>query len=133
MSTLTVSTPLTPDQIQETLTKHRTWLINSADGARADLYRANLSGCDLSGAKIYGHWMVETRRDLLWIGPLGSRNDFLMINLPTLRLQAGCFEGTIEAFLAAVSTTHGESEYGREYAATAAYLRALLAARKGAS
>ena len=101
-----------------------------ADLRGANLYGANLYGADLRGANLFPNWQVDSYRDLLWIGPLGSRNDWLLINVPTLRVKAGCFEGPVEAFLAQVKTTHGDNEYGREYAATCAYLEALVAARK---
>ena len=34
------------------------------------------------------------------------------------------------SFLEAVTKTHGENKYGREYAATIAYVRSLIEARK---
>ena len=105
--------------------------LTRANLTRANLYGADLTGANLTGATIFEHWKVETYRDLLWLGPLGSRNDFLMVNLPTLRLKAGCFEGTVEDFLTKVAESHGGNEFGREYIATAAYLRALVEARQG--
>jgi hypothetical protein len=100
-----------------------------ADLTRANLYGANLTGANLTGATLFDGWVVNDYRDLMWIGPLGSRNDYIMINLPTLRLKAGCFEGTVDDFLAQVVETHGDNEYGREYVATVAYLKALVTGR----
>ncbi|HXH10351.1 MAG TPA: pentapeptide repeat-containing protein [Alphaproteobacteria bacterium] len=100
--------------------------LNHAVLSRADLRRADLMGADL-----HENWQaVEAYRDLLWVGPLGSRNDFLFVNLREGRLIAGCWEGTVEAFVAQVVATHGASVYAREYAATVDYLRALVAARR---
>ena len=132
---------LTAEQLAEVLTKHRAWLLNQAGGSRADLRSADLSRADLNGADLRGaglngadlheNWKaVETYRDLLWLGPQGSRNDFLFVNLREGRLIAGCFEGTYADFEAKSRETHGATVYGREYAATVNYLRALTAARR---
>ena len=107
--------------------------LSRADLSRAYLSGADLSGADLSGANLGEGWKVESYRDLLWIGPLGSRNDFLMYNVPTGNLRVGCFGASepknLDAFVEAVKATHGESVYAREYLATVKYLRALTAAR----
>ena len=113
--------------------------LQGADLQRADLQRANLQGANLQradlqgaylqGAVLHENWQIENYRDLLWIGPLGSRNDFLLANLRQGRVIAGCFEGTLTEFAARAHETHGDSEYTREYQATVDYLRALIAVR----
>ena len=149
----------TPKELQEILRLHRLWANGDPNGRRADLRgadlrsanlsNANLSGADLRSAnlrsadlrgadlrsanlrsaKLFPNWIINSYRDLLWIGPLGSRNAHLLVNVPTLRVSAGCFEGPLDAFIAAVEKTHGDSGFGREYRATTDYLRALFAAR----
>ena len=129
----------TRDELRTILELHRLWMTGLNGGSRADLRGAdlrganlrgaNLQGAVLRGAKFFPNWVINSYRDLLWVGPLGSRNDWLMVNVPTLRVVAGCFEGPIEAFEAAVEKSHGDNEYGREYKATITYLKALATAR----
>jgi hypothetical protein len=44
----------TMSELDEILRKHRLWLGNDPSGSRADLYGADLSRADLSGANLYG-------------------------------------------------------------------------------
>jgi uncharacterized protein YjbI with pentapeptide repeats len=86
------------------------------DGANlrgANLDGANLRGANLDGAKLIG------KRPILQIGPLGSRCDYLVsyITDAGIKVQAGCFFGSLAEFAQKVKDTHGENEYGREYAA----------------
>ena len=185
--------PLSPEQLQDVLTKHLAWLRGETQGQRAYLYGANLTGAYLYGANLYGAnltranltranlyranltganltgayltgaylyganltgayltganltrasltganlgkgWKVESYQDLLFVGPLGSRNDSLIYNVPTGYIRAGCFgqdtTRDLDAFAEAVKKEHGESQYGRDYLATVEYLRALTAGR----
>jgi len=47
-----MSDAMTPDQITETLRRHKLWLDDDPDGVRANLTDADLRGADLSGAKL---------------------------------------------------------------------------------
>jgi uncharacterized protein YjbI with pentapeptide repeats len=80
---------------------------------RADLRGADLSGADLGGKKLIGF------RPVLQIGPIGSREDYLLafITDAGVIVSAGCFEGSRDKFAAAVEKTHGTSAHGDEYRA----------------
>ena len=71
------------------------------------------------GANVYGNAIIEQKNDIQWfmgVGPesraltvFRAKNDFL-VNI-------GSFYGTLSQFKKAVKVTHGDSKYGRHYAA----------------
>ncbi len=85
--------------------------LGGADLGGANLGGANLGGADLGGAKLIGD------RPFLQIGPIGSRSDFLLafITDKGVLVKAGCFNGTLDEFSAAVDKTHGDGVHGIEY------------------
>ena len=111
-----------------------------ADLGGADLYGADLGGADLGGAglrwadlgeaklgeaKLRGANLVGSR-PVMQIGPIGSRADYLIAVVTTdgVRVTAGCFSGTLDEFRAAVESTHGDSEHGRDYRAAIEMIKA---------
>jgi Pentapeptide repeats (8 copies) len=102
--------------------------LSGANLSSANLSSANLSGADFGGAYLSGAKLVGTR-PILQIGPLGSRADYLVAYFTDtgVRIRAGCFFGSLEEFSAAVVKTHGESDYGREYAAAISMIEAHAA------
>ena len=100
-----------------------------ADLGGANLYGANLGGAnlygaDLRGANLGGADLGETfgkliaGRPFFQCGPIGSRSDYLQsfITDKGIVIKAGCFTGFLDAFVAAVEKTHGDSDHGKEYA-----------------
>jgi len=85
----------------------------------ANLSGANLRDANLSGANLSGGLKLVGIRPYFSIGPIGSRYDNLVAYITDqgLRLQAGCFFGTREAFVAALDAEHGQNEHGKEYRA----------------
>ena len=86
----------------------------------ANLVRANLARADLADAKGI--------RDILSIGPIGSRRDYLQA-LRTddgIVIHTGCFSGPLADFKAAVQSTHGDNEYGQHYRLAIALIIAKL-------
>lgn len=81
---------------------------------------ANLSWANLSRSNLdNGEKITGSERPILQIGPIGSRSAYL-VGYATdkgLMVRAGCFFGTISEFAKNVKATHGDNEYGREYAA----------------
>lgn len=77
----------------------------------ADLRGANLQGANLQYGKLIGE------RPFFQIGPIGSRHDYFTawITDQGLKLQAGCFFGTVEEFTAKLSTTHADNDHAKEY------------------
>ena len=129
---------ISANQLAETLAQHAAWLRGEAPGPGDDLQGVFLRGAYLQAAHLPGavfspKWQVNSCRDLLWVGPLGSRNDFLLVNLPTGLIKAGCYgkdePRTLDEFATRVTELYGDAEYGREYRATVDYVRALIAAR----
>ena len=105
-----------------------------ADLRGANLYGANLGGADLRGADLYGADLrganlgganlgetfgkLIAGRPFFQCGPIGSRSDYLQsfITDKGIVIKAGCFTGFLDAFVAAVEKTHGDSDHGKEYA-----------------
>ena len=85
----------------------------------ADLYGANLYGADLRGANLQIGKAAHKVVDLLQIGPIGSRRDWLIIWRceDGVFVIAGCFTGTRKKFAAQVKKTHGNNEHAKAYAA----------------
>ena len=112
--------------------------LRSADLRSADLSGANLSGADLSGADLSGanlsgadgkNLSLVGSRPVFMLGPIGSRCDYLTAYLTDagVRVRAGCFFDTIEAFRAAVVAEHADNNHGREYMAAIAMIEAHAA------
>ena len=89
----------------------------------ADLYGANLHGADLGGANLYGANLGGRKlvgdRPVICIGPIGSRNDYLLAFLTDagVMIQAGCFLGTRSKFELQLASTHGDNKHAQEYRA----------------
>lgn len=102
-----------------------------ADLTRADLGGANLVGANLVGAKRYidGDKAITLRgpRPILQIGPLGSRDGYMMALLTSagLRIECGCFCGTLERFEAKIRESHADNPRHRdEYLAVCRMIKA---------
>lgn len=82
-------------------------------------------------ATVWGSARVEWTRQVLEVGPIGSRDDALtVIWQPSgLLVTTGCFHGTLDEFAAAVTATHGDDEYTREYRLAIAFAVEVLADR----
>ena len=70
-------------------------------------------------AKVYGSAEVTTTRDYITINPIGSRNDVTTAFRTDngVRIECGCFYGSIAEFEKQVKETHGDSQYAKEYLA----------------
>ena len=91
-----------------------------------DLYGADLRGADLRGAKIEEDNALIGERPFFSIGPIGSRLDALLAfsTKNGLRLRAGCFFGSKEAFLNQLESSHAGNTHGQEYKAAIALIEA---------
>ncbi len=83
------------------------------------LEKATTERADLSGADLRDDLKLAGDRAVLCIGPIGSvgRTIFAWITDKGLRIEAGCFFGTRDEFLAILAETHGDNEHAREYKA----------------
>lgn len=102
------------------------------DGANlngAYLRGAYLDGAHLGGAYLDGDTKLTGARPIVMMGPIGSRNDTLMVFRTDagLRVQTGCFFGTDAEFLARVAETHGRSRHAADYEAAMRFAVASLA------
>ena len=98
---------------------------NGANLAGAYLGGAKLRGAKLEGSNLRGAKLVGDR-PILMIGPIGSRSDYLTAYLTDkgLRIKAGCWFGTADAFEAAVAETHANApQHMMEYRAALALVR----------
>jgi len=113
--------------------------LRDADLRGANLIGSNLSGSNLRGANLIGSNLrganlidakIIGSRPVFQIGPLGSRQDLLFAfgTDQGLRFKTGCFFGTRDEFISAISETHGESIYGVEYAAALVLIDAHFSA-----
>ena len=97
----------------------------------ADLSGANLRGANLRGANLcYAKWKNDAlligKRPYMEISPIGSESGTLQSILTDQgqRVQRGCFEGSLDEFIAAVEAKHADTEYGPEYRAAIELLKA---------
>ena len=69
-------------------------------------------------AWVVGDAHINSNKDFIVIGPIGSRNGFTTFYKnkdENVCVRCGCFSGTVDEFLAAVQKTHGDNRFGREY------------------
>ncbi len=107
----------------EQATTKRAYL-SGADLRGADLSGAYLRGADLRGALLDGKKLIGDR-PVLQIGPIGSREDYFLafITEDGVKVQAGCFCGSLADFEIQCAETHGDNEHAREYKAALALIQ----------
>ena len=69
-------------------------------------------------AWVDGDAHINSNKDFIVIGPIGSRNGFTTFyknKNENICVRCGCFSGTVDEFLAAVQKTHRYSRFGQEY------------------
>ena len=94
--------------------------LRGADLWGADLRGAKLTGAKLTGAKRYmdGDTAITLRgpRPILQLGPLGSRDGYMMalITSAGVRVECGCFCGTVAEFKAKVEKSHADNPRHRD-------------------
>ena len=61
--------------------------------------------------------VIESSRDYIFIGPVGSKNKVVTVFKTSegIRILRGCFYGSIEEFENKVKSKHKDNEYGNEY------------------
>ena len=95
---------------------------------------ANLRGADLCGAKVGDEAMLVGSRPIVQIGPIGSRNDWLLAfwcGDAGVRISTGCQQQITEAyFLERLAYAHGEGEqaniHAQHYIEALAFAKLLL-------
>jgi len=110
-----------------------------ANLAGAYLAGANLAGANLASAYLAGAYLADAnladaylvgdikligRRPFMAIGPIGSRCStfYSYVTDKGIRLQAGCFFGTVAEFREKLILTHGDNDHGAEYEAALALI-----------
>ena len=69
-------------------------------------------------AYVFGDAKINKISDVLCISPIGSRNDattFFKTKDGGICVKCGCFSGTIDRFLEAVSETHKDNKHAKAY------------------
>ena len=109
--------------------------LGGADLYGADLRGANLCGADLGGAQVGKGGDEATlvgSRPVVQIGPIGSRNDWLLVfwcGDAGVRISAGCQKQISEAhFLKRLAYRHGEGDQANIHAQH--YIEALAFAKR---
>ena len=111
--------------------------LRGADLCDADLCDADLRGADLRGAKVGKGGDEATlvgSRPVVQIGPIGSRNDWLLVfwcGDAGVRISAGCQKQISEAhFLKRLAYRHGEGDqaniHAQHYIEAMAFAKRLL-------
>ena len=98
--------------------------LRGADLYGADLYGADLCGTDLYGAELYGTDLrganYKCDGNFHHITNVGSENGVLELYSCGSKgwfIRRGCFSGSKDEFLSAVSDTHGDNEHATKYRA----------------
>lgn len=71
-------------------------------------------------AWVYGNARIDSPKNLLLAGDIGSRESFTSIYPCADRkiwVSCGCFFGTLDEFELKVRKTHGDNKFGKEYSA----------------
>lgn len=80
-------------------------------------------------AWVVGDAHINSNKDFIVIGPIGSRNGFTTFYKnkdENVCVRCGCFSGTVDEFLEAVQETHGDNRFGREYRIAAELAKAHI-------
>lgn len=96
--------------------------LSGANLRGANLRAANLSGADLRGADLraanLSDWgKIKDVRDIIIVGPIGSRQDYTTFYHTDngIFVKCGCFRGDIAEFESKVNETHGNNQHGEDY------------------
>ena len=76
------------------------------------------TACVCGNARVCGNAKINKISDVLCISPIGSRNDattFFKTKDGGICVKCGCFSGTIDRFLEAVSETHKDNKHAKAY------------------
>jgi hypothetical protein len=103
-----------------------------------DLCRANLRGANLREADLYGADLrrtnlyganLDSKYCYLSISPIGSENGQLWTmrdERGVLKINRGCFSGTLPEFIEAVKNKHSGNKYEKQYAAAIEFIKTVL-------
>lgn len=89
---------------------------------------ADLSGADLSRANLQGA-NLDKKYSFLSISPIGSENGCLWTfrgEDGVLKLNRGCFSGTLPEFVEAVKNKHSGNKYEKQYMAAIELIKTVL-------
>ena len=76
----------------------------------------NAQVCD--NARVWGDARVGGKNHVLWISPIGSRDDtvtFMRTKDRKIAVSVGCFYGSVDKFEKAVLETHGNNDHAKAY------------------
>jgi hypothetical protein len=94
----------------------------------ANLREADLYGADLRRANLYGA-NLDSKYCYLSISPIGSENGQLWTmrdERDVLKINRGCFYGTLPEFIEAVKAKHSGNKYERQYMAAIELIKTVL-------
>ena len=92
--------------------------LSNADLSGANLSGANLTNADLSGANLEFANLTQAKlpKQIIRIGPIGSRKSYTVINLDDDIIHCGCWKGNTEEFKNRINETYpDDGEYRTQY------------------
>ena len=124
-------------ELKNILEKHKRWLMNEKDGKRANLSYTDLSNADLNYAELQyadlNHanlakanlyhanlqfanlTQAKLPKQIIRIGPIGSRKSYTVINLGDDIITCGCWKGSLEEFKVRIDEVYPDGKYRDQY------------------
>jgi len=102
--------------------------LHGANLRGANLREADLYGTDLRRANLYGA-DLDSKYCYLSISPIGSGNGQLWTmrdERGVLKINRGCFSGTLPEFVEAVKNKHSGNKYEKQYMAAIEFIKTVL-------
>ena len=96
----------------------------------ANLTNAELSNADLSGANLEFANLTQAKlpKQIIQIGPIGSRKSYTIINIDDDIIHCGCWKGNTEEFKNRINETYpDDGEYRTQYLAVLQLIESLKA------
>ena len=107
--------------------------LNGSDLRNSDLNGSDLSYSNLREAKLKdGSKITDAKRPVFSLGPIGSEQRMMMAFATDsgIKIQTGCFFGTVEEFKAQLTKKHSGNIHEKEYLASLAMIETHFEIRK---
>ena len=91
--------------------------LSNADLSGANLSGANLTNADLSNTNLQFANLTQAKlpKQIIQIGPIGSRKSYTVINLGDDIITCGCWKGSLEEFKIRIDEVYPDGKYRDQY------------------